>query len=103
MTELPANSVLHIMMWNYRDDLPDAERLRLEAELETLPGKVPPLRSVRWGPVTGGRNQSFSHCFVMLFDDMQGVAEYATHPDHLHFSNPFREACAVQVVTDVQL
>ena len=94
--------IQHIMLWNYRDEVPEDERARLHAELVELPRKVPSLRSVRWGPVVGGRNQSFSHCFVMLFDDLAGLQLYATHADHLHFSGPFKEACAVQVVADFE-
>jgi hypothetical protein len=94
--------IQHIMLWNYRDDAPPGERARLEAELEALPGKVPSLRGVKWGLVVGGRNQSFSHCFVMLFDDRAGLDEYTTHPDHIRFSGPFKEACAVQVVADFE-
>ncbi|HEX9987251.1 MAG TPA: Dabb family protein [Chloroflexia bacterium] len=94
--------IQHIMLWNYRDDVLPDERARLEAELAGLPQKVPSLRGVRWGPVVGGRNQSFSHCFVMLFDDKVGLDEYAAHPDHLRFSGPFKDACAVQVVADFE-
>ncbi|MDQ3931182.1 MAG: Dabb family protein [Chloroflexota bacterium] len=94
--------IQHIMLWNYRDDVPAEERARLEAELEGLAGKVPSLRGVKWGPVVGGRNQTFSHCFVMLFDDRAGLDQYVTHPDHLRFSGAFKEACAVQVVADFE-
>jgi hypothetical protein len=94
--------IQHILLWNYRDSVSEEERSRLEAELMALPGKVPSLRRLSWGPVVGGRNQSFSHCFVMLFDDVQGLQQYATHPDHLHFSGPFKEACAAQVVADFE-
>lgn len=102
MKELPPSSLYHILMWTYREDVPAEERAWLEAELEALPQRVASLRSVRWGQVTGGRNQSFSHCFVMLFDDQAGLNEYATHPDHVRFSAPFREACAAQVVVDFE-
>ncbi len=95
--------IKHIMLWNYRDDTPAEERGRLEAELVTLPSRVPSLRSVEWGPVVGGRNQSFTHCFIMLFDDPAGLQEYATHPQHLNFATPFRAACATQVVVDVEV
>ena len=87
-------------MWSYKPQTPPEERARLEAELMKLPDKVPSLRSVHWGAVTGGRNQSFSHCFIMLFDDQAGLDAYNTHPDHLHFSGPFKEACETQVVVD---
>lgn len=91
------------MQWNYKDDVPAGERARIEAELERLPRLVPSLRYLEWGAVVGGRNQSFSHCFVMYFDSLEGLAEYATHPDHVRFAAPFREACAVQVVTDFEV
>jgi hypothetical protein len=94
--------IQHIMLWNYREGVSEEERVRLESELAELSGKVPALREVRWGPVVGGRNQSFSHCFVMLFDDIEGLQQYATHPDHLHFSGPFKDACEVQVVIDFE-
>jgi hypothetical protein len=92
--------IQHIMLWNYRDEVGTEERARIEGELVRLPERVPALRGVQYGPVVGGRNQSFSHCFVMLFDDAEGLAEYATHPAHVAFAGPFKEACAVQVVTD---
>ena len=95
--------IQHIMLWNYRDDLSAEERERLQAWLETLPYHVPSLLSVQWGPVFGGRNQSFSHCFVMLFQTRDDLAEYTTHPDHITFATAFREACAVQVVADFEV
>jgi hypothetical protein len=39
----------------------------------------------------------------MYFDTMEGLAEYATHPGHVRFAGPFREACAMQVVTDFEV
>lgn len=101
--ERKASSIQHILQWSYRDDVPAEERARIEAELERLVERVPSLRRLEWGPVVGGRNQSFSHCFVMYFDNMEGLSEYATHPDHVRFAGAFREACAVQVVTDFEV
>lgn len=95
--------IQHIMQWSYRNDVPAHERARIEAELERLPQLVPALLHLEWGPVVGGRNQTFSHCFVMYFDSLEGLAEYATHPDHVRFAGPFKEACAVQVVTDFEV
>lgn len=95
--------IQHIMLWSYRDDLAAEERERLQAWLEILPHKVPSLLSVHWGQVIGGRNQSFSHCFVMLFRTRDDLADYTTHPDHVSFATAFREACAVQVVADFEV
>ena len=95
--------IQHILLWTYKKETTADERARLEAELEALPGKVPTLRSFQWGPVVGGRNQLFTHCFIMTFDDRAGLSEYTTHPDHVRFAGPFREACSVQVVADVEV
>src|SRR3712207_1831423 len=95
-----SNHIKHIMLWNYREETTVDERASLERALMALPDKVPSLLGVGWGPVVGGRNHSFSHCFVMLFDDMAGLDEYVVHPDHAEFSRAFKEACAVQVVVD---
>ncbi len=95
--------IQHILLWNYRDGLPAEERARLERELTKLPEKVPTLKRIAWGPVVGGRNQTFTHCFVMHFDDTAGLDDYATHPDHVSFAGPFKEACSVQVVADFEV
>ncbi len=92
--------IQHVLHWNYKDDVAEEDRASIEAELEALPTQVPSLRSLRWGPVIGGRNQTFSHTFVMLFDDLEGLQEYALHPAHVSFAAPFREACAAQIVID---
>ena len=93
----------HILLWNYKPETPPEERARLEAELEALPDHVPALRRVEWGPVVGGRNQTFSHGFIMEFDSMEALAAYNTHEAHIHFSVPFGEACSIQVVSDVEV
>lgn len=102
-TERQTYSIQHILQWSYRDEVPAQERARIEAELEQLLERVSSLRHLEWGPVVGGRNQSFTHCFVMYFDSMAGLAEYAAHPEHERFAGPFREACAAQVVTDFEV
>jgi hypothetical protein len=91
------------MLWNYHEEVSVEERERLQTWLEELPAQVPSLLSVQWGAVFGGRDQSFSHCFVMHFHDRDGLSEYATHPNHVRFSTAFKEACAVQVVADFEV
>ncbi|MDQ6694222.1 MAG: Dabb family protein [Chloroflexota bacterium] len=97
-----SQALYHILMWNYKDEVSQEQRAALEAELASLPEKIPSLNGVHFGPVVGGRNQSYSHCFVMLFDSEAGLAEYTTHPDHVHFAGPFREACSAQAVVDME-
>lgn len=100
--DLPLNCIYHVLAWNYKDEITPERRAFHEAELLDLPNRLPMLLSVRKGPVIGGRNQSFSHCFLMIFADRQGLEEYATHMEHLNFAVPFREACEIQMVIDFE-
>jgi hypothetical protein len=95
--------IQHIMLWNYKDEVTLEQQAHHERELRALLGRVPTLRGLQYGPVVGGRNHTFSHCFVMYFDDMDGLREYSVHPDHQAFSGPFSEACATQVVADFRV
>lgn len=99
---MPAE-IRHILLWNYLDEVPQEERDQLESALQALLQKVPSLRGIKWGPVVGGRNQSFSYGFIMMFDDQAGLDEYATHPDHVLFAGRFKAACAQQVVVDLEV
>jgi hypothetical protein len=94
--------IQHVMLWNYKDDVSSEHRAHIEAELAALPGRIPTLLSLAYGPVVGGRNQSFDHCFVMRFTTSEDLAEYNGHPEHQKFAAMFREACAVQVVADFE-
>lgn len=95
--------IQHVMLWTYRENVPQAERAHIESELAALPTRVPSLLRVEYGPVVGGRNQSFSHCFVMHFESMDGLNEYVAHPAHIAFAGPFRAACVSQVVADFEV
>jgi Stress responsive A/B Barrel Domain len=94
--------IQHIMLWNYKDGLASDERAKVESELIALAGKVASIVSLEYGPVVGGRNQTFEYCFVMRFNDKEGLSEYTTHPAHLDFAPLFKGACTVQVVTDFE-
>jgi hypothetical protein len=94
--------IQHVMLWNYKDDVMSEQRAHIEAELSALPSRIPSLQGVAYGPVVGGRNQTFDHCFVMRFSGSQDLADYTVHPEHQKFAAMFREACAVQVVADFE-
>jgi hypothetical protein len=95
--------IQHIMLWSYKDAVTLEQQAEHERALRALLDQVPSLRGLQYGPVVGGRNQSFDHCFVMYFDDMDGLREYSVHPDHEAFSSAFAEACATQVVADFEV
>jgi hypothetical protein len=94
--------VTHILLWNYRSEVPDAERRAIEAELLALPGRVPSLAGLTFGPVFRWRVREYSHACVMLFPDEAALVDYQFHPAHKAFAARFHPATAELVAIDYE-
>ena len=95
--------IKHILQWSYKNEIPQEERTRIESELVALPSRIPVLERVVWGPIVGGNNPDYTHCFMMDFEDMDAVNAYIVHPAHEEFAVAFRAAYARRVVIDVEV
>lgn len=93
----------HILQWSYKDEIPTDERARVERELVALPSRIPVVQRLSWGPIVGGNNPGYTHCFVMDFADMDAVNAYLAHPAHEEFAVSFRAAYALRLVIDVEV
>ena len=78
-------SIKHVVMWKLTGPTPEDKNTQaqeIKAALEGLNGVVPTLRSL-----TGFQNALFdgkNHDLILesVFDNEQGLAEYANHPAH---------------------
>ncbi len=82
--------VKHIILWQLKDELSDAEKAAVKAGikegLESLAGKIPGLLDVR---VQIDALPS-SNADVMLdtsFDSAESLKGYSTHPEHVAVAN----------------
>ena len=78
--------VKHIILWQLKDELSDAEKLNVKAGikdgLEALQGKIPGLLEIKVETV----GLASSKCDVMLysvFEDEAALKGYAVHPEHV--------------------
>ena len=78
--------VKHIILWQLKDELSDAEKLNVKAGikegLEALQGKIPGLLEIKVETV----GLASSNCDVMLysvFEDEAALKGYAVHPEHV--------------------
>lgn len=78
--------VKHIILWQLRDELSDAEKLTVKAGiktgLESLQGKIPGLIEIKVETV----GLSSSNADVMLYSVFENEASlkgYAVHPEHV--------------------
>ena len=78
--------VKHIILWQLKDELSDAEKLNVKAGikegLEALQGKIPGLIEIKVETV----GLASSNCDVMLysvFENEDALKGYAVHPLHV--------------------
>lgn len=61
-----------------------------------LQGRVPEIRSIRWGPNLGPSAAEYPYVLSVMADDMPAVQRYLDHPEHVRVVQetlvPFREA-----------
>ncbi|MBQ9949859.1 MAG: Dabb family protein [Clostridia bacterium] len=76
--------IKHIVCHN----IPDKEAAQKAADmLNALYGVVPSLRSMKAGVDVLGSERSYALGIVAEFDDLDGLREYDTHPEHCKIRN----------------
>jgi hypothetical protein len=94
----------HVVLWTFKDTVPPAERAAIVAAIRGLRTKVPSLRSLEVGEnVSPARAQGYTHVLVETFDDRDGLAAYADHPDHVPVLARLRDAVSQLVAVDLEL
>lgn len=84
--------VRHIVMWNFKDEIPDDKKPFLKEEMEkglkSLVGKVPGLLSVEFvkNPI---KSSTHDIALVTTLNTPEDVAVYANHPEHVFVANTF--------------
>jgi hypothetical protein len=94
----------HVVLWTFKDTVPPAERDAIIDALRGLRARVPSLRSLVVGEnVSPARAQGYTHLLLETFDDRDGLAAYASHPDHVPVVARLREAVSQLVAVDLEV
>lgn len=94
--------VKHIVMFKLRDKTP-ANLEKGISTLRGLEGRVPSLRFIEVGQDFKGSDRSYDIVLITHFDDQDGLANYAKHPNHLPVIDTMRELCERSVVVDFEV
>jgi hypothetical protein len=94
----------HIVCFRFKQDT-QAERIaEAGAALLAMQGRIPEIRSVRWGRNLAPSAAEYSHVLTVVVDDMAAVGRYLEHPLHqetvARYIAPIREA---RLAIDVEL
>lgn len=96
--------IKHIVMFKLKPaEKRDELAARAKEDLDGLLGKVPSLRAMEVGIDVSTDNPSADLVLVSVFDDMEGLCQYASHPQHLEFLSWFRPHIALRSVVDYEI
>jgi hypothetical protein len=100
----------HLVLYEFRSDVPPEGRDRLAAALRHALASVPTVRGVRLGRRTsvGAAYESqmpegFSYLALLEFDDADGLRAYLEHPAHGELGALFWELSARTLVLDYEV
>lgn len=73
---------------------------KIKAKLEALLSLVPSLKAMEVGLNFSDRDTAFDLVLVSLFEDKEGLREYAIHPEHIKVLDYLKGKLETTAVTD---
>ncbi len=84
--------VKHIILWQLRDDLTDAEKLAVKndakKQLESLFGKIDGLKYIKVN-INGLETSNADMMLDSGFDSFEALKSYAVHPEHVFIADTY--------------
>lgn len=72
----------HVVVFRFKAEATDAQKVALRDDLAALPGQIPELRRYVFGDDAGLADGNFDFAVVADFDDVAAYRAYAEHPAH---------------------
>ncbi|HEX5670478.1 MAG TPA: Dabb family protein [Sulfuricurvum sp.] len=92
--------LVHIVMFQFKEENKEANLVRVKAMLEALPTTIESLKSMEVGVDISRSERSFDLVLTSMFEDQAGLNAYAVHPAHLDVVNVIKEVTSVSKVVD---
>jgi hypothetical protein len=83
----PEKPLQHAVFFKFKDDAAREDVKKVEDAFAALPSKIDGIKAFEWGTNNSpeGKDDGFTHCFMVTFDSEQGRKDYLPHPDHQAF------------------
>lgn len=77
----------HAVFFKFKDDADKEQVAAVEKAFAALPSKIDSIKEFEWGLNNSpeGKEDGFTHCFMVTFDSEEGREKYLPHPDHKAF------------------
>ena len=86
--------VRHVVVFKYSPDATEAQIQEITDALRDLKDKIPGIVSFEHGVNNSpeGKNQGFTHVYLITFENAAARDAYLPHPDHQAFGETLRES-----------
>ena len=95
--------IKHIVMWKFKDDVPETDRLEMKRQLESLKGVVPSLLAIEVGLDVVGSDASKDMVLYSEFNSLDDLQAYAGHPEHLKVVEFVKPLVCERAVVDYEV
>lgn len=77
----------HCVFFKFNDDADPDTVKQVEDGFAALPSKIDTIKGFEWGLNNSpeGKDEGFTHCYMVTFESDEGRQTYLDHPDHLAF------------------
>ncbi len=96
-------AVTHVLMYRFKEGVPDARIDEHLAFIDGLRGKFDGLVDLKYGRAVGTGNGKFTHGFVMTFESAGALASYNRADLHRELVLRFRDDVEDKVVFDSEM
>lgn len=92
--------LVHIVMFQFKEENKGENLARVKAMLEALPAQIDTLKSMEVGIDISHSERSFDLSLISLFDDQAGLDVYVPHPAHQEVVKIIKEVTVLSKVVD---
>ncbi|HZF69241.1 Dabb family protein [Sulfuricurvum sp.] len=92
--------LVHIVMFQFKEENKEANLARVKAMLEALPSKIDSLKSMEVGVDVSRSERSFDLVLTSIFENQAGLDFYVPHPAHQEVVSVIKEATSLSKVVD---
>lgn len=94
--------ITHIVLLRFQPTADQEQLLGARDALASLEGRVPQLRSLSVGVNVLSSGRAFDIGLIATFDDLDGLAAYRAHPEHVAVADAVDQHCASVVSVDYE-
>jgi hypothetical protein len=90
----------HVVMMKFKPEVSEEDIRDLEKALDGLPNRIMEIKMYEFGRDLLKSERSYDFALVGLFTNLQALARYQKHPDHLPVAAKVRSMCSSVVTVD---